>query len=281
MQWKTSRFMYLPIAPDALALTHKFFGVYDTKDTRIPNSICEPCVREIRADHSPGKHDPEQILQRYIAARRTRCKNGECPLCLVYAERSRPPLRKIGRRTQTALQQAKPVPVEAEEKAARPFVISKHAFLEARAKTGLPASALLEFATALEQATAAEGKPIQFESGLRDATTEQNKMFEEYVSAENVKLGVGEGAAVLIDDIPGFTDTVLKADGRTRADVALVRVSLDDGQRTLKATVSFIYHGSAALTERKECGQGMAPKLLGDSGVRKTYLLAEIMTSAL
>ncbi len=57
-----------------------------------------------------------------------------------------------------------------------------------------------------------------------------------------------------------------------------MRVSLVHGQRTLKAILFFIYHGSAALTNCKECGQGVrvAPKLLRDSGVRQTYLLAEV-----
>ncbi len=160
-----------------------------------------------------------------IAARKKKCVRGNCSLCKTYEARLKPPRRSDKQQSPMMSPSEKKISEEPEEKRNEPFIISKQAFLTARAKTGLPAQPLLEFITALEDATAAEGRPVRFAAGLRDATTAQNKMFDEVICTESCQLGVGEAGAFIVEDIETFVDIILKNDVRSRDDVSLIRVT--------------------------------------------------------
>ncbi len=196
----------------------------------------------------------------------------QCRICCMYATKVQPPRRK--RKAGVLESKEVDAPAAAEKIAsattATAYVLSKEAFSNAACAVGMSANMALNFAAALEFATANEGKPMRVEPGAKDAMYARNKLFAPYI--KQVSLNCKEGAAAIVHDWDGFYKTICGVEKVRAGDLQYSTWSMDHGGTSLKVTMSFVWK-----TSEESASKLVSParlKALKLSGVRKLYAVA-------
>lgn len=194
-----------------------------------------------------------------------------CSICRVYESKNKPPRKRPRDKVEVKLADK---PEEGEHALAvppaSPFVVSQNAFARAVSVCGMSTKMALDFAAALEMATANEGTPLKFEPGMRDAMYALNKMFESFT--KQVNLTCGEGAAVVMYQWEKFYLAVCESENVSPDDLLYSTWSVDHGRTSLKVTVSLKWRVNERPT-KKQCSPARLRKLTR-TGVRKLYVIA-------
>jgi len=221
-------------------------------DERIPQSLHAFCWQNMsqrpnskptRAAASRLSRMASEFVSRPVSDSVKRKRRGDsmhneasCELCVIVATDSvsqvRPPPRKKHHHHGPPAASSPPAPPAV-------ALVSATAFAKAQIACGMSSRMAWQFKVALEEASAAEGRPVRVLGNIQKAAVQLNLKFRACISTVNFHHG--EASATIISDWPAFLEQLCALEKRSQEELESSTWSIDHGGKTLKVTGSFLF----------------------------------------